>query len=136
MKKAQRDKAIAVIAEGAKACGYYVVSEGDTCAVGSLALAAGIALPSPHAWENKLPIQSAALRDMASRLVEAYGLSLRELAVIQSLNDLYWWDVDVRRRYIIEYLEMLPVEEDNKDRENKDTDNKDTDSKDMEDRHE
>lgn len=117
MNKAQRDRIIEVIKNGAEIASRYSDASGRTCAIGGLAKAASIPFPGYRSPGNRkgvlvLEYQRGAKRwgQLANRLYKEYGLTHDQQADIQRLNDGHYHQ-DERRAAIIEYIMSLPVED-------------------------
>lgn len=110
MDLAQRDKALVVVANDAAIRSYYINLEGQTCAIGGLALSAGA-----HEVQLRLAgygkISQFNLRHIRSLIEQEFGLTPDQMGHIQVLNDTIE-DRNDRQQAIIDYILSLPVTED------------------------
>lgn len=93
MNRAQYRRARCVL-QGDKACAqaghYYSYRKGETCAIGALAIDAGVK-PSyfRHESRNDTPIFASTLEKVSDAIEETFGLALGEQERLQSVNDGY-----------------------------------------------
>lgn len=113
MTKAQKAKARELLAQDCKKHGKYFC-EGETCAIGCLALAAG-------ASEKELIeaggdyIHGESCWAIAKRITDFFGLTVEEQRYIQeandSVNDRIPNDIVIRREKVLAQLDVTPTED-------------------------
>lgn len=111
MTKAQKQKAIDLIKADCQLRERYVDHLGDsddTCAVGCLALAAGVKRKRFDGMNNTAFISM--LGDVADAIRSKFGLSVNQQVVIQELNDGVM-ELEERRYRIVDYLQSLTTED-------------------------
>lgn len=107
MNAKQKEEIIRIIKSDCKTRRVYIDCDGNTCAIGALAVAAGLTLPSPGAVSQSNLIRY--YDELASPLMAAYGLDRYDLQMIQSLNDDYGTPKD-RQNAILLYIDSLEIE--------------------------
>lgn len=103
MTKRQYKRAVALIKKDCQIRGEYTDFNGNTCAIGCLALAAGIR-ESTFTKRNNSPIYL--FKGVYRRIKSKFGLNLVQQEEIQSLNDSSI-NPKIRRRTIVHYLKSL-----------------------------
>lgn len=93
----KRSLLLDVINEDCLIRGKYRDEDGKTCAIGHMAVVAGIPLPKSNAQSIRR------LQDLADQLCEFYGLTFSQLWNIQLINDEYG-TVERRRAAITDYI--------------------------------
>lgn len=117
MNAVQQAEVIAIIEQDCQIGGCYVMPgspEGRqiTCAIGALALAAGVPTERFGAnltWCNNLRISHPELSDVVSTIRNRFGLSLIDLIEIQSRNDSAD-NVPARREKILRFVNSIHLE--------------------------
>ena len=104
--------AIAAIQNGCQLQGRYLnAATGEACAIGSLALAAGVAKVHLEFADECGPcIGNPSSKVVVAGIAKKFGLEVGHLALIQSKNDRIR-DLAKRRKAIVAMLETLPGEE-------------------------
>lgn len=92
-----------VLSQDCKIKSLYINSEGETCAVGALALAAG-AMPDYLLQQRTTTI--GALPDICSLIEGKFGLTTAHLRIIQAVND-DENDDDLRRVFVLQAIDRL-----------------------------
>lgn len=103
MTKRQYKRAVALIKKDCQIKGHYVDGDGNTCALGCLALAAGVKKQTLEN-HNSSPIEwvETAYRKIKTK----FGISLNQQSKIMGLNDSSS-KPETRRKHIVRYLKTL-----------------------------
>ena len=108
-----KNYAIRVINRDCKTCDMYRDEQGNTCAIGALAEAAGVRVPKYGFIGNKgvsigMPVSSRWVIKAGEAIAKKFGLDLEQQQEIQNLNDSSDNHTPrLRRRAIVQYLKTL-----------------------------
>lgn len=105
MNKLQKAQVRKILASDCKLAGEYY-SRGQTCAIGALALAAGVKKKLLKE-QNDAGIDCKIMKPVASRIRKKFGMSIDEMAEIQEANDNIMDDVKERRREVLAVLDLF-----------------------------
>ena len=107
MNAAQKAEVLKIVSKDCGAAAEYLDENGQTCAVGAIARAAGVTDKQLRRQNNNKIIR----RPMLYRPIrERFGLTVEELMKIQNINDLYS-DALVRRDAVKWIVSCLGIEE-------------------------
>lgn len=108
MNRAQYEKARAILASDCAIRHRYINAEGETCAIGALALAAGIEVETLEGWGST----GIGFVEGYAPIKEEFGLDKEELYLIQRANDaLSSFDQIERRVAVLTILDSIEVQE-------------------------
>ena len=108
MNAKQKREVIKLLEKDCQIDSSYISESGKkTCAIGCLALKAGVER-ARLLKDNGTLITHHRMRDVADAIFKRFGLSRRYLSVVQYQND-YFDSVSKRRAAVVNYVKTIPV---------------------------
>lgn len=107
MTKAQKAEARVLLEKDCKVAHCYFDRDGDTCAIGCLAVASGFTEKDFIGRRSDF-IHKADMRDIARSIMDKFGFTIEQLVNIQLTND-NELDVETRRGKVLLFVDQIPT---------------------------